>query len=311
MELQELLTNLSSQFVALGQQVFPDMPENLIRLGGSVLLGILALLLLICGLILLRRPKPRNSSSTRTDIPRAIQKKGMVLDILNNTDEDKVAVRCVITGARTSKVKCEIVERLDVLKTKEGKDVTCVFAPLKTRQGKVNSFTARLLESDRSGRNADRIILSGPTAYALIPRRKHSRKRVADQQFIRVKLWVEDPFTSTRQFEDAAPHIGVNSFSTNGSDQNGNGVINISTGGIGLSIRDSVIPENCGPGATVTINLFMFNFREKTFKPYWYSGTVRTMEESRPGFTRIGIEFDGSAHLEQSTGELAWTRFDA
>ena len=143
----------------------------------------------------------------------------------------------------------------------------------------------------------------------MTPRRKHTRKRVADQQFIRVKLWVANPHSSDISFENAAPHIGVNSFATDGPEQTANAVVNICNGGMGINIQNRVIPETGAVGATVAINLFMFNFKEKTFKPYWYSGQVRSMEEGRPGFTRMGIEFDGVAETSDETGRLRWSKF--
>lgn len=180
---------------------------------------------------------------------------------------------------------------------------------MKTDDSKVNSFTATLLESDKSGRNPDRIILSVPTGYNMTPRRKHARKRVADQQFIRVKLWIANPQTSDIAFEDATPHIGVNSFSNGGPDQSANAVVNISNGGLGLNVVNQLLPETCAVGAKVAINLFMFNFREKSFKPYWYSAEVRSMEEGRPGFTRMGVEFDGAGEVCDETGKIRWSLF--
>lgn len=308
MDIQKLISESGQTVTQFIQQFLPDVPAEVIRYGGAGLLIALAVFLLLLALRMLR-PGNTRSASKRVNIPRALQKEGVVMDVLNSANDEDVAVRCVITSASAGKIKCEIIERLDVIKAKEGKDIVCVFAPMKTDEGKVNSFTARMMESDRNGRKTDRIVLSAPTDYAMIARRKHARKRVADQQFIRVKLWVDNPFTSDISFEDAAPHIGVNSFSTDGPDQSANAVVNISNGGLGLSVQNRVIPETCGVGAPIAINLFMFNFKEKSFKPYWYTGEVRSMEEGRPGFTRMGIEFNGSGILCDETSKVRWKKF--
>eukprot|EP00831_Metopus_contortus_P079342 TRINITY_DN7872_c0_g1_i4.p1 TRINITY_DN7872_c0_g1~~TRINITY_DN7872_c0_g1_i4.p1 ORF type:complete len:901 (+),score=202.33 TRINITY_DN7872_c0_g1_i4:1304-4006(+) len=306
MPIQETLTSIGQQIAELANGIYPGLPPEYLRYAGAGLLAFLALVLMIFALRLLGRPKARNSQSTRTAIPRTLQQKGIIMDVLAGPDDEIVAARCVITSARSGKIKCEIIERLDVIRTQLGNDLVCVFAPLRTRDGKVNSFTATLVESDRTGRSTNQLTLSGPTDYALIPRRKHSRKRVADQQFIRVKLWVEHPQTSDLIFEDAAPQIGVNSFVPDSMDQGANGVINISDGGIGLSVLNRLLPSTCTQDSPVVINLFMFNFREKTFKPYWYAGLVRSMEEGRPGFTRMGIEFTATAKPDPSTSRLHW-----
>lgn len=304
----ELTADIGKAVTDFVHTFFPDVPTEAIRYGGAALLGTVSLIMVFFALRLLRK-RPKAGSSRRVNIPRTLQREGIVIDILHSPAAEEVPIRCVVTAISGGKIKCEIVERLDVLKAKEGKEILCVFPPVKTDQGKINAFHAKLVQSDRTGRRADRIVLSAPREYTLIPRRKHARKRVADQQFLRVKLWVADPHATTLSLEDAAPHIGVNSFASDGPQQSANAVVNISNGGLGLSVLNQLLPETCTLGSPVAINLFMFNFREKSFKPYWYSGTVRSMKEGRTGFTRMGIEFDGQGLTDEKSGTLRWERF--
>lgn len=306
MNIQETTLSLTRQLTDLGQQLFPGMPEGVIRNAEAILLGTMAFVLLLLGLLLLRRPKKKNTSS-KTNIPQKLQEKGTVVDIIAGPDDEKISLRCVFTAVKSNKITCEIIERLEPLQTGKKRQLLCIFAPTKNQNDKVNSFATTLLKLGHSNRTANLMVLSTPTEYTMIPRRKHARKKVADQQFIRVKLWLEDPIFSDTSYQDATPHIGVNSFSSDSPEQSSNGVVNISNGGIGLSILDRLIPETCGPDSPVVINLFMFNFREKTFKPYWYAGTIRSLEESRPGFVRMGIEFTSTATPNSSTGRLNWT----
>lgn len=305
MDIQKIITDIGTAATGFLQQLLPGMPPEVIRYGGAALFAVSALLLLLLGLRMFRSGA-QNKRSQRINIPRSLQQEGVVVDLLNSVNDTDIAVRCVVTAVSSGKIKCEIIERLDLITAREGQEVVCVFAPMKVDERKVNSFTAKLVETDRSGKNTDRIALSAPTNYAMIPRRKYSRKRVADQQFIRVKLWMENPHSSDISFENATPQIGVNSFSNDGPDQSANAVVNISNGGLGLSIVNRCIPETCAVGSPVTISLFMFNFKEKTFKPYWYSGEVRSMEEGRPGHTRIGIAFSGTGKACTETGCIRW-----
>lgn len=305
---QEILDTASQNVIQFIQQLVPGLPHEVVRYVGAGLFGGVALVLLVLAIKILVSGN-RKSSNKRINVPRTLQKDGVVVDILNAPDDDEVAVRCVITSASSGKIKCEIIERQDIIRAKEGAQIACVFAPMQTGQGKVNSFTAKLVESDRSGRKVDRLVLSAPTGYGMIPRRKHIRKRVADQQFIRVKLWVDDPYTSDIAFEDATPHIGVNSFMTDSPAHSVNAVLNISNGGLGLSVHNQLIPDTCAVGTPVAINLFMFSFREKTFKPYWYSGEIRAMHEGRPSFTRMGIAFNGTGRMLGNAGTIHWSKY--
>lgn len=291
------------------QQILPGMEPNTIRYGIAVALAATAIILLGMAVRALLGDRHSPQKTSRNTLPTTLYRKGMVVDLLNSENEEDVALRVVINSASSKKIKCEIVERLNVLKRKPGQKIRCMFPPVATENGKVNTFTAPLLESDTSGGKLDRVILGSPIQTANIPRRKYSRKRVSDQQFIRVKLWVDNPFVSDIAHEDARPHIGINSFSSEASAHCANTVVNISNGGLALQVSNRNIPETCAVGATVAINLFMFSFKEKTFKPYWYSGEVRSMEETSPGFTRMGLAFNGNGLPCEETGKVRWARF--
>jgi len=290
------------------QGLAPDVPGQLLGYGGAIILGGLALILVIIALRLFRS-KGGRASTKRVNIPKIIQQEGSVVDVSTSQDTDDISTRCVFTSVSSGKIKCEVIDRLKPLDAKKGDLITCIFAPKKTVSDKVNAFVSTVIESEADGRNPDRIVLSVPQKFTLMPRRKHARKRVADQQFIRVKLWIDDPFSSDIPFQDATPHISVNSFNSENSTNNANAVLNISHGGIGLSVHNTNLNENCAVGAPVAINLFMFNFREKTFKPYWYAGEIRTMHEGRLGTTRLGVKFTG--YGEPEDGSLVrWALFD-
>ena len=309
MDLNDIAQSLNAALADLIGSDIVNLTPGLLRLAGAALLAVLAMVALLFALRSLRGLGGNGRSSRRTDVPRELQREGAVIDLMNE-NEDDVAARCVVTSVSSGKVKCEIIERLDAVPTTEGEEVACMFAPMKADGAKVNSFSAKLLKSDKKGREANRIVLSSPTTYAMTPRRKHSRKRVADQQFIRVKLWIATPRSADISFEDAVPHIGVNAFASGSVDQSANAVINISHGGLGLSVSNEVIPETCAPGADVVINLFMFSFREKTFKPYWYGGIVRSMEEGRPGFTRMGLEFTAVGEPNEKLDAIDWQEIE-
>lgn len=307
MNIDEITHQLNQAVLDFLKTYFPGIASETLQWGGGILLGCLALLLLLIGLRMLRPTK--NRTSTRINIALALQSAGTVVDVLDEKQTDDILMRCVLTAITGGKIKCEIIERHKPLPIEEGNALVCQFAPMKTEEGKVNSFTSTVLKAPSSGRNADRLVLSVPLAYGMTPRRKHVRKRVADQQFIRVKLWATDPYHSDIPFQDAAPQVAVNSFTVDGPNQSSNAVINISAGGLGLSIQNNVIPETCAVGALTAINIFMFNFKERTFKPYWYVGTVRSMEEGRTGFTRIGLEFSGIGTIRDGDERIDWEPF--
>lgn len=271
-----------------------------------LLAGLLIMLATVLFLIAMRvlRSDTGQELAQEKHIPQALSKAGAAIELCNKGNIP--AVRCVITRAGRKKIKCDIIERLDIIKAEEGGKITCVFAPLKAGGRKLNAFQATLVQADVSGRKTEQITLSAPLGYTFLKRRKYGRKRVMDQQFIRVKLWVADPGQSDIPFMDAAPDVGVNSYAQDQSGHDANSVINISKGGIALRIRNQVLPPMCSVGEPVVINIFMFSFKDKAFRPYWYAGEVRSMEEDVEEYTRLGISFTGSGWLDEENGSIHW-----
>lgn len=252
-------------------------------LAGALAAVALALLLLAW---LLMRPGRRRSTGRVEDIPSRLSSKGAVLDLLDASGGD-VAARCVITRAGRRRLQCDIIESSGRV-PQEGESATLLFAPSTAGGTKTNTFSATVGKGD-----ADRFVLEAPHSFGYVKRREHVRKRVMDQQFIRVRLWVSNT-DSDFPFQDAQPDVGVNSYAQDDSGHEANTVINISNGGMGLSVRNQNLPPTCISGVPVVLNIFLFNFREKEFIPYWCSGEIRSMEGGEDGYTRVGIAFSGS-----------------
>lgn len=303
MEIAPTLDSIQSLTLGIVQDVFGVQDLIFAKYLLAGLLLVLAILLFLIALRVLRSGSVEELAQEK-HIPQAISGSGATVEILNK--KNTPAVRCIITRAGRKKMKCEIVERMDVLKIEEGNTVTCVFPPLKAGGKKVNAFQSVLLQADTGGRNTDQFTLSAPLIYTMLKRRRHGRKRVVDQQFIRVKLWMANAKNSTIQFQDAAPDVGVNSYAQDQSGHDANSVVNISKGGIALLIRNQVLPPMCTIGAPVVINIFMFNFKEKAFRPYWYSAQIRSMEEYGDGYTRVGVSFLNSGWMDDDTGTIHW-----
>ncbi len=116
------------------------------------------------------------------------------------------------------------------------------------------------------------MVLTPPVKFSLVKRRRHKRKRVIDQQFIRVKLWLGKPDSDDTTFADRIPDLAVNSYDPRSTGHEDNQVINISNGGIGVGASPVLVESKLNIDDDVLISIFMFNFRQKVFKPYWYAG---------------------------------------
>lgn len=269
----------------------------------AALLVLMAVLLLLLALRVLRHEKTAELVKTSL-IPSHLLKTGTTLELYN--PDGSPAFRCVLTRVNKKRLRCEVIERLGNVTAQKGDTIQCLHAPVKAAGKRVNGFPCLLAEPVDKDTASPQVVLSAPIRFQFIKRREHGRKRVVDQQFIRIKLWLADADTSDIPYADAVPDIGINSYAQDASGHDTNSVLNISKGGIALRISNSMLPATCITDARVVINIFMFNFREKVFKPYWYEGMIRNMESDGDGYTRIGISFGRAGIYDDNQACIQW-----
>lgn len=270
-------------------------PEQ-VRLALAGALALLAILLFLVAISFLRSGRKKGLGKAE-DLPAELSRKGAALDLANGDDSAPV-LRCVITRAGRKRLQCDIVDKLGSV-PQSGEEVSLLFAPASVNGSKINVFCATMGKVD-----GERIVLETPRHFGYVKRREHVRKRVMDQQFIRVRLWVS-PMDSTYEFQDSPPDVGVNSYAQDDSGHEANTVVNISNGGMALSVRNQNLPPACVTGGPVVLNIFLFNFKEKEFKPYWCAVEIRSMDGGDEGYTRLGIAFTGSG-TPREDGCIDW-----
>jgi len=292
-----------------------------------VSLGLVATVSAAVGFALGRVSRRRIAPATNAPVGvapalRALAKNGVELDVMPRAwldasgasalGEDapyEPLARCIARASGPDGLICEIFASIPKLETATGAPVTCFFTPLRSGVGKLNAFETVIASVDAS-LEPPRLTLGPPTELLSIPRRRHPRKRVSDQRFVRVRLWLAEPEVSPLFFPDAAPDIRVNAYE--GSQGEESAVTDISAGGLALEVPAGQAPKGLAIGATVVLKCSLFMFREKQFKPYWYAGVVRGFGEAQgPGgaMRRIAIGFThvGAADDKSSQG-VSWAR---
>lgn len=272
--------------------------------------GCIALLAALSAFLLLRRKKPNTVSVPKSgnDFSMFFQKAGTVMDLAVTGALETVIGRAVVTKVKNDGIKLEIIEDTGVSHLNNSSEITVMFPPERLGESRVNSFRSRILTLNCTDDGCGRMILSPPTEFALVRRRRHKRKKVIDQQFIRVKIWLGDSRINDTSFADAAPDLAVNSYDPRSSGHESNQVINISNGGIGVSVHQDLVDKKFSINDEVLINIFMFNFRQKIFKPYWYAGKIRSIEELDGTNYRMGVQFTMNGMVrDENEQHIDWT----
>ncbi|MDR3640295.1 MAG: hypothetical protein P4L39_03135 [Humidesulfovibrio sp.] len=209
--------------------------------------------------------------------------------------------RCVPRSLGPDGLDCELLDAATPGLAAPGARVTCFFAPQRVDGRKVNAFNTVIAAVDAVA-EPPRVLLAAPSEVLAIPRRRHARKRVNDQRFVRVRLWLAEAGTSPIHFADTAPDVWVNAYDGHHGEENA--VTDISAGGLALEVRASLVPPGLALGSPVVLKCSLFQFREKQFKPYWYAGLVRglsapggpggRLRRIAVGFTHVGAPDDGA-----------------
>lgn len=258
-------------------------PEALAAAGAGIVVGLLGFLLLG------GKKKPRRQKGPGA-VLESLRSKAEEVDlcIRRNGVVDPLGV-CMVERVDKDGILCRFAGGFDPAVFREGRKLAMVFNSRLLDGRKVNALPCSVIKFTLQG-GSPGVLLSMPEQAIYIKRRQHQRKRVTDQQFVRVRLWLADPQHTDIDFHSARPNISVNAFDNGNGPEADNKVINLSPGGMALSINTDT-PGNFSTGQPVTLNLALFSFRDKTFKDHWYAGSIRNIKDMENGRLRLGIGF--------------------
>ncbi|CCO23899.1 PilZ domain-containing protein [Maridesulfovibrio hydrothermalis] len=309
-DIQYLLDKIDTLIIAPVQNYLAALPpESMYLVLGAA--GCIALFASLLAYLLLRpsRKKKTKGPETPQDFTSFFKKNGTIMDIAAAGSHDKVLGRAVLTQLTEDRIRLEIIEGTGISTLSASAEIMLMFPPEKIGSSRVNSCKSTILDLECSEDGCGRMTLTPPSDFSQIKRRRHKRKRVIDQQFIRVKFWLGTPDTDETSFADAAPNLAVNSYDPRSTGHEENQVINISNGGIGVSAHHTLVDSKFNINDDVLINIFMFNFRQKIFKPYWYAGKIRTIEEIDGKSYRLGVEFTMSGKIHDENEQyIDWSK---
>ncbi|SDL34407.1 hypothetical protein SAMN05660337_2714 [Maridesulfovibrio ferrireducens] len=307
--LQFFLDKIDSAIVVPAMKIIKDLPPESMPIILTVAGAIGFLAALIAYLMLRSSSRKRGGGSNYTkNLISDFKDNGIIMDIANPESHENVLARAVITDIKEDRINLEIVDEMGLSQQSEFGQILMMFPPEKTETGSVNNFKTTIISLECKKEGCSRLSASIPYSFSSIIRRRHKRKRVIDQQFIRVKIWLGKPDTDDASFADSIPDLAVNSYDPRSGGHEDNEVINISNGGLAVS-TPLILSENKFDTETdVLINIFMFNFRQKIFKPYWYAGKIRTVENIDRKSCRLGVGFTMSGSIRDENEQfIDWT----
>ncbi|MDD4952592.1 MAG: hypothetical protein PHV85_08590 [Desulfovibrionaceae bacterium] len=252
--------------------------------------------------------KPVADAARPEQIPAQLKRAKTLVELLPaDAAERTAAARCLVTRAGRGSLECRFAGRGGPAGLDQGGEVLCLFPAMVVEGKRINSFRATLVAKEASGSGRGRATLAGPRDFGLRSQRRQTRKRVKDQRFVRLRLWVSDKDRPDAPYPDAAPHVAVNLSDSGTRPRAAGRILNISKGGLGLALGRESLPKGLSPGSEVVLNLSMFNVRETMFRPYWYSAAVKSLVPAGPDAVRLGLCFTTSGSVSPlDGGRIIW-----
>jgi hypothetical protein len=266
----------------------------------------------VLGRVRWRRVAPAGETAGEVmAVLRALAAEGAALDLLPHAPAGdpeggpggEPLARCLLKSAGPEGLGCELLGSVGADALVDGRELDCHFAPRRVGGRRVSAFVARVAGVDAAG-DPPGITLSAPEGLLDLPRRRHTRKRVSDQRFVRLRLWLADWRVSRLHFPEAAPDVWINAYDGNGGGDSA--VTDISAGGLAITLRASGVPGGLAPGSQVVLKCSLFQFKEKQFRPYWYAGLVRAVDGDS-GLVRIAVAFTAVGRADPAAPQgVAW-----
>ncbi|WP_415718455.1 hypothetical protein [Maridesulfovibrio sp.] len=170
-----------------------------------------------------------------------------------------------------------------------GMQVKCIFAEMQRGDKRVNAFVGQVSSrSDEKG-----MVITRRSSFGFIKRRVFARRKVADQRYIKIKIWCleSEDYDIEQILDKAEPEVMIDNRKFKTPNPSAEQVLDISKGGIALTARvrkgGSVISRN----DKVLLCMLIYQPKSRIFQPHLIHAEVRAAKGIGAGMTRMSFQF--------------------
>lgn len=185
----------------------------------------------------------------------------------------------------TVKIKDIVAESL----LSQDVQVKCIFAEIKNKDKKINAFVGKLKNISVVGE----AVITRTSAFGFIRRRAFSRRKVADQRYIKIKVWRldDDDFDTELILNTMEPEIIIDNRMNVDGPLKVPQVLDISKGGIALlgTVREG--GDMLSRNNKILLCMLIYQPNRKTFNPHLIYCEVRAAKSAGQGLLRLSFQF--------------------
>lgn len=170
-----------------------------------------------------------------------------------------------------------------------GTQVKCIFPEMMRDKKKVNAFVG-LVKSKSEGKG---MVVTRRSSFGFIKRRVFARRKVADQRYIKIKIWglESEDYDVDFILDNTEPDVIIDNRKFKTPNPSVPQVLDISKGGIALTATfregGNVISRN----DKVLLCMLIYQPARKVFQPYLIYAESRAARSMGRGMTRLSFQF--------------------
>ncbi|WP_419780498.1 hypothetical protein [Maridesulfovibrio sp.] len=170
-----------------------------------------------------------------------------------------------------------------------GEQVKCIFTEMLWGEKKVNAFIGQIAsKSDNKG-----MVITRRSSFGFIKRRVFARRKVADQRYIKIKIWrlESDDYDIDLILDKVEPEVLIDNRKFKTPNPSAEQVLDISKGGIALTAMVRKAGSTISRNDKVILCMLIYQPKTRTFQPHLIYAEVRASKGFGSGMTRLSFQF--------------------
>lgn len=170
-----------------------------------------------------------------------------------------------------------------------GDQVKCIFAEMQRGEKKVNAFVGQIAsKSDDKG-----MVITRRSSFGFIKRRVFARRKVADQRYIKIKIWrlESNDYDIDLILDKVEPEVMIDNRKFKTPNPSAEQVLDISKGGIALMAMMRKGGTAISRNDKVILCMLIYQPKSRTFQPHLIYAEVRAAKGLGSGMSRLSFQF--------------------
>lgn len=237
-----------------------------------------------------KQTKHSNVVSSDRDVIELLINRKMKIDVsAERNGQRSLAGVVVIKDSKGLLLNCRLDQLVSKRMMQPGGTVKCIFLEMRYGERRVNAFVGKIVSLDSElGVSIERT-----SGFGFVRRRVHARRKVADQRYIKVKVWKIDPasYDIDSCLDNIEPDILVDNRRVSEIKSTTDLVLDVSKGGIAIKAGVRLGGQIFSVNDSVLLVLLMYSPKRKIFTPHLILGEVRGVRNVGNRQFRLSFQF--------------------